>query len=491
MLIFNCTKSTEEFFTVTRKGEKRTIVEIPASKEIGKDDDTLQYEDGTPALPMHWVLHTVSIKRKKCLIAMELETRFCVVVTDMKKGDADVFLENFKAFYVPQVLTLGVEAGIWQETNVEEIVGACFSHLNSVRFFQRSNRSVQTQINEVVRILKYEVEGDLDLLSSENVSLLYFNQDMNTMLRKSVFFDRSVIPVEEMLSYWQFHYEGASSKAIAAAREKIREAQRKKYRGGGFEQGPGEEPVASTFEEESSGLLLPGSDPLNEDDLGFLDGMLLKYQTDASLENVSALHGFLTAIVSGPNAMPPSQWLHEVWGGGEESQPDWKNMDEVQRFMTATFSMMNNIAQTLREKPDEFAAVFTGDEQQSSVSDWCFGYMAAVALDEDWWNMPEDMVSQLNELDVATFMVPVSGTISAREMIDRNSRVIDTAVQLHAYWLNRRTLLNPSARIDSDSPMMSEKLVSTPQQPAVSQKTGRNDPCPCGSGKKFKKCCLH
>ncbi|MCV5497880.1 SEC-C metal-binding domain-containing protein, partial [Escherichia coli] len=20
---------------------------------------------------------------------------------------------------------------------------------------------------------------------------------------------------------------------------------------------------------------------------------------------------------------------------------------------------------------------------------------------------------------------------------------------------------------------------------------GRNDPCPCGSGKKFKKCCLH
>jgi len=22
-------------------------------------------------------------------------------------------------------------------------------------------------------------------------------------------------------------------------------------------------------------------------------------------------------------------------------------------------------------------------------------------------------------------------------------------------------------------------------------KTGRNDPCPCGSGRKYKKCCLH
>ncbi|WP_231754381.1 SEC-C metal-binding domain-containing protein [Blastomonas sp. CCH2-A2] len=25
---------------------------------------------------------------------------------------------------------------------------------------------------------------------------------------------------------------------------------------------------------------------------------------------------------------------------------------------------------------------------------------------------------------------------------------------------------------------------------ADGSKTGRNDPCPCGSGKKFKKCCM-
>ena len=30
-----------------------------------------------------------------------------------------------------------------------------------------------------------------------------------------------------------------------------------------------------------------------------------------------------------------------------------------------------------------------------------------------------------------------------------------------------------------------------PVIPASSDKVGRNDPCPCGSGKKFKKCCLH
>jgi SEC-C motif-containing protein len=30
----------------------------------------------------------------------------------------------------------------------------------------------------------------------------------------------------------------------------------------------------------------------------------------------------------------------------------------------------------------------------------------------------------------------------------------------------------------------------TPPFKSEEKKTGRNDPCPCGSGKKFKKCCL-
>jgi len=33
-----------------------------------------------------------------------------------------------------------------------------------------------------------------------------------------------------------------------------------------------------------------------------------------------------------------------------------------------------------------------------------------------------------------------------------------------------------------------EKMLN-PAQPAASTKVGRNDPCPCGSGRKYKKCC--
>jgi SWIM/SEC-C metal-binding protein len=34
------------------------------------------------------------------------------------------------------------------------------------------------------------------------------------------------------------------------------------------------------------------------------------------------------------------------------------------------------------------------------------------------------------------------------------------------------------------------EILSNPQKPAVAEPSaGRNDPCPCGSGKKYKKCC--
>ena len=50
---------------------------------------------------------------------------------------------------------------------------------------------------------------------------------------------------------------------------------------------------------------------------------------------------------------------------------------------------------------------------------------------------------------------------------------------------------------DDDDPLDSEELVDEPNGivalPIVRElpRVGRNDPCPCGSGKKFKQCCIH
>jgi len=35
-----------------------------------------------------------------------------------------------------------------------------------------------------------------------------------------------------------------------------------------------------------------------------------------------------------------------------------------------------------------------------------------------------------------------------------------------------------------------DRLLASQSPPVKKQKTGRNDPCPCGSGRKYKKCCI-
>ena len=61
--------------------------------------------------------------------------------------------------------------------------------------------------------------------------------------------------------------------------------------------------------------------------------------------------------------------------------------------------------------------------------------------------------------------------------------------------MNRLDIKKPSAT-RSRRPMPSNELpndfswLGGPMQPFVApKKVGRNDPCPCGSGKKYKHCC--
>jgi preprotein translocase subunit SecA len=46
----------------------------------------------------------------------------------------------------------------------------------------------------------------------------------------------------------------------------------------------------------------------------------------------------------------------------------------------------------------------------------------------------------------------------------------------------------PASRFDADADFM--PALAPPQQLTRASVVGRNDPCPCGSGKKYKKCCL-
>jgi preprotein translocase subunit SecA len=46
------------------------------------------------------------------------------------------------------------------------------------------------------------------------------------------------------------------------------------------------------------------------------------------------------------------------------------------------------------------------------------------------------------------------------------------------------------ADLESSTVPGARALLAEPRPARAARKVGRNDPCPCGSGKKYKKCCL-
>ncbi|MDR7342170.1 uncharacterized protein J2X14_000558 [Pantoea alhagi] len=218
--------------------------------------------------------------------------------------------------------------------------------------------------------------------------------------------------------------------------------------------------------------------PLTEKELQWLDEMLEKYGNDASIVDVAELDGLLTAVLSGPRSIEPSEWLVALWGG-EKRIPKWSNEREMNRFMDLCFQHMNDIADRLAEFPEQFDPLFgvreTEGQDFTVVEEWCFGYMRGVAL-SDWSSLPQDLQPALDAIALhgKEENFPQLEQLSPEEMEERFAAIRPAALALHDYWIAQ-----PEA-------------VPAPQQPVVAeQKPGRNDPCFCGSGKKYKQCCLH
>ncbi|MBN2898353.1 MAG: SEC-C domain-containing protein [Clostridia bacterium] len=72
------------------------------------------------------------------------------------------------------------------------------------------------------------------------------------------------------------------------------------------------------------------------------------------------------------------------------------------------------------------------------------------------------------------------------EMID--SIQFDTIRYLFGATLHTSTERRQQAVVTGSSSASTEGVKSQPEK-RTDPKVGRNDPCPCGSGKKYKKCC--
>ena len=185
------------------------------------------------------------------------------------------------------------------------------------------------------------------------------------------------------------------------------------------------------------------------------------------------VQGFMMALLSGQDALNPTNWLPEILG--EESLFDAKERTEIERLVMA---MAADMRMKLNEKilPDLW---FYEDEAGNpDFYTWCNSYLYALDIvPTDWF----EAVDQEEFEDLFYPTMALGGIYDDEE----NGEVI-----LH---LNEKEL----TQLESDLPHVLldiywywQAIINKPQTVRrEGEKVGRNDPCPCGSGKKYKACC--
>ena len=232
--------------------------------------------------------------------------------------------------------------------------------------------------------------------------------------------------------------------------------------------------------------------PLTDDELDRLETLL----SDPALPEAMRLdeaQGYLCAVLAGPQPLAEEQWLADVLGGDDalESEIGGDTAVLLRAFAAA-------LAADLEAGVPPVLLLYPKEEEDDSPSDylpWCQAYLAGVdAAEDDWFEVlgesedaspEEDESEEIAYLDERLFpMMVLTGEAEAaasehgeewpsgeeREEIEEECEesLPQSIVDIYRFWLAKRGV---------------ETIVR--EEPKV----GRNDPCPCGSGKKFKQCC--
>ncbi len=209
-----------------------------------------------------------------------------------------------------------------------------------------------------------------------------------------------------------------------------------------------------------------------------IDQSQVKQDSNLGIYNLSQLDGMITAVVSSPIFVPPSKWIAKIWG---EFQPVWESKQQSEQTILLMMRLMNSTDVSLSQSPDEFEPIFLqqpgeNGQLETIVEQWCQGYAQGMALASHEWHTDDPILDALlTPILASSRLYENQGEpTSVEQLTGYKPNISSNAVKIYDYWAMRRKDYQPT-------------------QPArrTSPSAGRNDPCPCGSGKKYKKCCLH
>lgn len=221
---------------------------------------------------------------------------------------------------------------------------------------------------------------------------------------------------------------------------------------------------------------------LDDEDFEALEELLTSDVVPEDCMNLEMLDGFLAGVLLSPQRIEPEQWLRCVWSAhGDEVA--FGSGSQMQRAIRLVKAYYNELATTLGEPEGWEPFCYASGEGDGPAigEEWVEGFAQGLELwPEDW---DADLAEGVAERVGATLEGLMAPWLDdAAEQADDETRlqwlvaaaqgVADVMTSWRDHGLARVELLS------TDAPSAGAKAA-----------VGRNDPCPCGSGKKYKKCC--
>jgi uncharacterized protein len=208
--------------------------------------------------------------------------------------------------------------------------------------------------------------------------------------------------------------------------------------------------------------------------LVWLAGFLESRQVPHETMPIEVLDGYLTALAIGPVAVTVEAFLPDIFGQEDHSLPAWADDEQRAYFVEAVTQLKQSITDRAASPGGFQPLIAPTDVEEYRGMEWADGFAIGVSLhDEAWGPIFEHKRAGEAVHRIFDLAPPLGEEDDSLSLAVRRQRIAELPAllkQVAAFWRDPKAIIPPLS------------------QPARSTKIGRNDPCPCGSGEKFKKC---
>lgn len=224
--------------------------------------------------------------------------------------------------------------------------------------------------------------------------------------------------------------------------------------------------------------------------------MILENLPSAQAFNLEVLDGFFAGLICGPSFQVPLQHLELICGTtqGDEGLP-FDTKEDLDRFISLIVRHWNGIAEALEygaSDEDAYAPLLLIKEDDPEFegnkvprgNDWAEGFVLGMERCRGDWNKIFNSKDEEHE----AYLLPI---FVLQHEHDSDPELRSPPLTEEMRW-KVLTALTPATYKIYDFFRPERKALSDQLDEPIRRtepKIGRNDPCPCGSGKKYKRCC--